>query len=167
VPLTKSKNKCPFAPDQIVKATKTFATERDIVHVGDEYRGGDPVVQRNWSAFIDAKTLPREMPGFWESVPVPDAAKPEGIEIRTSPLAGVPQHRLVRATSSFWFDGGYAPGSPGAKSGKPSGRGWGIDIGQLMEISNPVVRAHPEAFEWPARPVTLADVDRLTREEVS
>jgi hypothetical protein len=169
VPLTKSKNKNPFTADQVVKATRTFATERDSVHVGDEFRGNDPVVERNWTAFVDAGTLPREMPNFWDEVPVPPSPSPAdvGIAIGTSPLAHVEPHRLVRATSSFWFDQGFAPGSVGEKSGRPSGFGWGIQIGQLLEITHPVVRQHPEAFVFPERPVTLEEVKRLSNEEVN
>jgi hypothetical protein len=76
----------------------------------------------------------------------------------------VPPERLVRATASFWVDAGWAPGSPGEKSGKPTGRGWGIQTGQLVEVTNPVVAQHPECFEFVRRTVTLADVERITRE---
>jgi hypothetical protein len=102
------------------------------------------------------------MPNFWNELPAPPKHGDSTIQIGTSSLAHVSPERLVRARASFWFDGGFAPGSPGAKTGKPSGFGWGISIGQLCEISNPVVRAHPEHFEFPRRDVTLADVERLT-----
>jgi hypothetical protein len=70
---TLSRNKKnPFAHDQAVKATKTFAWSGGVVHAGDLYRGGDPTVEANWSAFVDAETLPSEMPNMWDSVPVPD-----------------------------------------------------------------------------------------------
>jgi hypothetical protein len=158
--LSKSK-KNPFGPTQAVKATRTFAWSGGVVHAGDLYRGGDPTVEKNWSAFVDAETLPSEMPNMWDELPPPPDHRDATIQIGTSPLAHVSPERLVRARASFYFDAGWAPGSAGEKSGKPSGFGSAIALGQLVEISNPVVRANPGAFVFPEREVTLADVERL------
>jgi hypothetical protein len=162
----KSKKRNPFDPSQPVKATRTFAWSGGVVHAGDLHRGGDLIVERNWTAFVDAGTLDSELPNMWNELPPPPDHLDSAIQIGTSPLAHVAPERLVRARSSFYFDAGHAPGSPGAESGKPSGFGTAIAIGQLVEISAPVVRAHPEHFEFPTRQCTLADIERLTREEV-
>ena len=68
----------------------------------------------------------------------------------------------ARSTSGY---GGFAPGSPGAKSGRPSGYGSAVRIGQVFDVLTPIVRQHPEWFRWVERDVTLADLDRLERLE--
>jgi hypothetical protein len=163
---TLSRNKKnPFAPDQAVKATKTFGWEGGVVHAGDLYRGGDQTVEKNRSAFVDADTLPSEMPNMWDELPAPPDHRDSTIQIGTNSLAHVSPERLVRARASFYFDAGWAPGSAGEKSGKPSGFGSAIAIGQLVEVSHPAVRANPGAFVFPEREVRPEDVERLTREE--
>jgi hypothetical protein len=150
-------------PDRILVCTMDFGTTDRVVKRGERVRARDPIVgDGRW--FVDAETPESEWPNMWHELPAPPdhRATESAIRIGTSPLANVPPHLLVRATSSFWFDGGWAPGSPGEKSGKRSGFGWAINVGQLVEISNPAVRAHPEHFEWPRRDVTLADVERLS-----
>jgi hypothetical protein len=158
------KKKPKFRPDQIVVATRTFATADAVVHVGEKYRGGDPLVVANHTAFIDGNTLPSERPNFWNEMPPPPEHE-DSIRVGKSAVADVPPDRLVRSRASFWFDAGFAPGSQGEKSGKISGFGTSISIGQLVDISSPVVRQHPQHFEWPRRDVTLADVERLTSED--
>jgi hypothetical protein len=68
---TLRKDKNPFAPDQIVMATKTLAYEGGVIHAGEKYRGSDPAVEANWTAFVDADTLPHELPNMWASMPSP------------------------------------------------------------------------------------------------
>jgi hypothetical protein len=157
--LSKSKN--PFRPDQVVKATKTFATDKHIVHVGEEYRGNDPIVVENWSAFVDAGTLDREMPNFWDTVPVPpDHRSPVQVQEQT-----IPVHRQVRSRVDMYWDGGYAPDSPGAKTGRPSGFGTALRMGQVLDVGDEIVRRNPSWFIWPEREVSAADVERLSRSE--
>ena len=162
---TIKKSKCPFASDQVVVAVKTFATERGVVHVGDKFRGGDPVVLESWTAFVDGDTLPNEMPNFWTDL-VPDPPD-HSIPVPPNPLADVPPHRLVRATANFWWDAGWAPGSEGATRfpNRPTSRGWGIQAGTLVEITHPAVQASPQHFEFPRRDVTLADIERALAED--
>ena len=164
MPKTLKRNKCPFTAEQRVRAWQSFATEAGTIRAGDVLRGDDPVVLEHWRWFESVDTPTAEAKNFWSELPAPPDHREPGIEIGTSSLAHVPAERLVRAVSAFWFDQGWSPGSPGEKSGRPSGFGWGIQIGQLFEISNPVVKANPSAFVWPERPVTLADVERITSE---
>jgi hypothetical protein len=43
--------------------------------------------------------------------------------------------------------------------------GSAIRRGQILDVLDPRVAAHPERFEWIARPDKLEDIERLTREE--
>jgi hypothetical protein len=108
-PLSK-KNQNPFAPDELVTATKTFAYEDGVVHAGQHYRGGDPAVVANWSAFEAGEKLPHELPNMWDAVPVPEHASPL---VPTVPIAG---HRQMRSMVDVFTDGGWAPGSAGSRS---------------------------------------------------
>jgi hypothetical protein len=164
--LSKSKTKCPYGPDDVVRAVRTFATARGVVRKGERYRGDDPIVLEAWSAFVPGETLDSELENLWHSLPEPPDHRDSQIQIGTSPLANVPPERLVRSRASFYTDAGHAPGSPGEQSGRPSGYGTAIAVGQLVSIDHPVVRSNPSAFVFPEREVTLADVERLTREEV-
>jgi hypothetical protein len=37
-------------------------------------------------------------------------------------------------------------------------------VGQICDIDNPIVRVHPERFEFPARDVTIEDVEPMSEE---
>jgi hypothetical protein len=39
------------------------------------------------------------------------------------------------------------------------------DQGQILDVLNPLVRQHPEWFEWPRRDVSLADIERIEKHE--
>jgi hypothetical protein len=153
--------KVPFAPDQVVVATRTFATEETVVHVGEKYRGGDPVVVANHTAFVDGETLPGEMPNFWEELPAPpehDASA--GFNIRVQPSTEIPLHRQVRSKVEYFFPMQWAPGSAGERRGIPPPFGSALHKGQIKDVCDPVVRAHPDWFEFPARDVRLEDIER-------
>jgi hypothetical protein len=79
----------------------------------------------------------------------------------------IPPYRQVRSTVSAFWDGGHAPGSPGAKAGRPSGFGHALRIGQVLDVFSPVVRANPSWFVWVEREVSPADIERLERLEGS
>jgi hypothetical protein len=157
----------PYKADDRVKAWQSFATATAIVRVGDVHRGDDEVVRKHWPYFQPVDTPTAEQKNIWSEMPAPpDHHDHPGVNVGTNSLANVPPERLVRATSSFWTNEGYAPGSHGEKAGlPPTGRGWGISVGQVVEISHPLVAAHPECFEFIRRTVTAADVERLTRGE--
>jgi hypothetical protein len=86
MPALKRKAGNPFKPDEIVKAERTFAYADGVVHVGERFRGGDPVVVANWSAFVPDETLPQEMENFWRDMPPPPdhRATESAIKIGTS-----------------------------------------------------------------------------------
>jgi hypothetical protein len=165
--VTTRRKKCPYSADEIVVAWQSFGTADAVIKAGDKFRGDDPLVLEHWPWFQPEGTPTAEGKNIWSEMPPPPEHEDPKITIVTSSLANVPPERLVRARTNFWFDTGWSPGSVGEKSGRISGRGWGINIGQLVEISNPVVRANPGAFVFPEREVTLADVERLTSEEVN
>ena len=48
--LTRSKNQSPFEAGQVVVAVRTFAWEGGTVRQGEKFRGGDQVVEANWTA---------------------------------------------------------------------------------------------------------------------
>jgi hypothetical protein len=164
-PTLKKKPTNPYGPDDRVRAWQSFAHATGTVRAGDVLRGDDELVRQHWPWFEPVDTPTAEKRNIWAEMPAPPDHRDSKFQVGTNPLANVPPERLVRAKAFFWFDGGWAPGSPGEKSGKPSGFGWAINVGDLVEISNPVVRAHPEVFEFPRRDVTLADIERLTRDE--
>jgi hypothetical protein len=74
---TLSRNKNPFAPHQIVRAVRTFAHQDGVVHIGEEFRGGDPVVEANWSAFVPGETLDQELENVFDVLPEPPQHAPE------------------------------------------------------------------------------------------
>jgi hypothetical protein len=78
----------------------------------------------------------------------------------------LPLDRCVRARQSFFVDMGFAPGSPGTRQQRLgiSGFGRSIQEGQLVLITDPIVRAHPEYFETVPRLLTREDVERHCRE---
>ena len=65
----------------------------------------------------------------------------------------------VRATAGFFWHMPFVPGSPGAERGGAarSGVGRSIQPGQLLPITDPVVRLHPEHFETVSRPLRPED----------
>jgi hypothetical protein len=83
----------------------------------------------------------------------------EANDVKIGPSLDPEEFCLARA--SFYWDGGHAPGSPGAKSGRPSGFGRAIRIGQWVPRSDPIVRLHPEHFETIPRQLTLEDLPEL------
>ena len=146
--LKKQKPSFPEGCSSVVAIT-SFSHEGGVVNTGDEFPGDHPLPAANPSWFCDAETPTKELPNTWTNLmPDPPDHRPPA---RTS--APIPPERLVRSRASFWFDGGFAAGSLGEKSGKISGFGWGISIGQLVEITNSAVQAHPDCFEWPTRDV--------------
>lgn len=167
MPTLSKKNRNPYGPDDRVRAWQSFGTATGTVGVGDVHRGDDAIVAEHWPWFQPVDTPTAEVKNVWsEMPPPPDHRDHPGVDVETNPLADVPPERLVRATSAFWQNEGFAPGSFGEKAGlPPTGRGWGIAVGQVVEISHPLVRQHPEAFEFIRRAVTLADVERLTAED--
>ena len=76
-------------------------------------------------------------------------------------VASIPPHRQVRSTVNVWFDGGFAPGSDGAKSGRPSGFGTAIMIGKIYDALSPHVRENPSFYRWVERDVLPEDLERL------
>lgn len=148
----------PFKPDQVVTATKTFAYAGGVIHRGDRYRGSDQAVEENWSIFLAGELLPHELPPR-EEPPVFDH------QPHVQVLPSIPPHRQVKSTVNAYFDGGFAPGSPGARSGRPSGFGSAITIGRIDDALDPRVRNHPEWFSWVERIVRPEDLDRLERAE--
>jgi hypothetical protein len=169
MPALKTKSTNPYKPTDRVRASQSFGTATGTVREGDVFRGDDPIVVEHWPWFQPVDVPTHERKTIWTEAPGPPdhPAGDPSITIHTNSLAHVSPHRLVRATRSFWFDRGWAPGSPGEKSGKISGFWWGINVGQLVEVSSPVVAAHPESFEFPARTCTREDVERLAREGVN
>jgi hypothetical protein len=120
MPKLLGKDKCPFEPNQVVKATRTFAWSGGVVHVGEEYRGGDPTVLANWSAFVDGGTLPSEMPNFWDEMPPPPEHRAP-ITIQTLTIA---VHRQVRSVVDAFFPGHWAEAAPAPRAARcrPSAR---------------------------------------------
>jgi hypothetical protein len=162
MPITKRKDKNPFAADQIVKATRTFAWEGGTVLRGETYRGNHPAVEAGWSAFVDGDVLDSELENFWNEMPPPPTHAPpvtvQSIEI--------PIHRRVECMVDVARQMEWAPGSPGEKSGgkAPSGM---VELrrGQILDVLSEPVRRHPEWFQWPERHVLAEDVERAERLE--
>jgi hypothetical protein len=157
------KTKHPFAEDQVVIATKTFATESDVVHAGEKYRGGDRVVRENHSAFVDGDTLPSELPNFWNELPPPPAPEQSktGFRVTVTPSTTIPVHRQVKSRVDHFFPSQWAPSSAGEKSGVPPPFGTALSKGQVKDILDPIVVANPSWFEFPARDILSEDIERL------
>jgi hypothetical protein len=77
----------------------------------------------------------------------------------------IPPHRLVVSRVDVYQDGGYAPGSQGAKSGRPSGFGGAVRRGQTFDILSPVVAEHVDWLEIPRRDLLPEDIERARRLE--
>lgn len=147
-------------PEHWYIAIEPIAGETRTVKQGDRLSGSDPLVAGNRRSFVDEAVPPEQRPNLWHLVddPVPE---PPHVLIHSS---AIPQHRQVRSTVDVWWDGGHAPGSPGAKSGRPSGFGTALRRGQILDALNPVVRQNPSWFVFPQRDVHIDDIERLERE---
>jgi hypothetical protein len=155
-------------PDQILVATQDFATESRVIHRGERVRANDPVVgDGRW--FVTEETPESERPNFWNDLPAPPPQTPSaGFDVSVKSIE-IPVHRQVVARESLWFQGGWAPGSFGEQrqkrgDGPPPPSGSSLRKGAVRDIADPVVRAHLEWFEWPTRPVTAEDIERLGEE---
>jgi hypothetical protein len=155
-------------PDQILVATQDFATESRVVHRGERVRANDPIVgDGRW--FVPEETPESEMPNLWKEMPAPPAPVPSpGFNVSVGSI-DIPVYRRVVAREDLWFQGAWAPGSIGEQrqrrgEGPPPPFGSTLRKGAVRDISDPVVRRHLEWFEWPARPVTLEDIERMREE---
>ena len=157
MPVLKSK-KNPFGPDQTVRATRTFACEQGTVRKGERYRGSDPIVQENWSAFVDGDTLDSELENEWESLPAPPEY-PSPIITGTA----IAPHRQVRSTVDVFMPMPWAPGSEGSRRRVPPPFGGALTRGKILDILDPIVVEHPSWFETITRELTPEDVARAQR----
>jgi hypothetical protein len=155
-------------PDQILVATQSFATETRVVHRGERVRANDPIVgDGRW--FVPEETPESERPNMWTEMESPPAPVPSpGFNVSVRSIE-IPVHRRVVARESLWFQGSWAPGSIGEQrqrsgGGPPPPFGSSLVKGAIRDICDPIVRRHLEWFEWPARPVELADIERLGKE---
>jgi hypothetical protein len=148
------------APKTMIAIT-TFSTQHDTVHEGDVFAADDPLVTGNPSWFCDADTPTRDRPNVWRDMPPPpeQVASP-GFNVQVQSIQ-IPPHRQVRSKVFTWTPAQWAPGSPGAKRGAPPPFGSAVKVGQIFDIGHPLVRAHPERFEFPLRDVTAEDVERM------
>jgi hypothetical protein len=149
---------------ETVVATMTFATQHRTVHEGDVFAAGDPLVTSNPSWFAAADTPTSELPNMWQDMPAPpeQVASP-GFNVQVQSIQ-IPPHRQVRSKVSTWTPAQWAPGSPGAERGAPPPFGSAVRVGQVFDVGHPLVRAHPERFEFPLRDVTIEDVERMSKE---
>jgi hypothetical protein len=115
---TISKSKNPFRADATVRAKRTFAHQNGVVHIGEEYRGGDPVVEANWTAFVDGATLDQELENPFDALPPPPQHAPP---VQVTSIS-IPVHRQVRCLVDAWVPVTWAPDSPGSRSGTPDPR---------------------------------------------
>ena len=161
---TLKKQKPPFPEGSTVVAITSFSYGDGVVNTGDEYPGDHPLPVANPSWFCDAATPVKERPNTWtDLVPDPPSHRPP-----VSFLEPIPPHRQVRAIVDTWGPTPWAPGSPGeqARGGiAPPPYGGGLVRGRAYDALDPVVRQHPERFEWPRRDVTIEDLERLERSE--
>lgn len=158
MPMLSKKNRNPFASDQIVRAVRTFAHQDGVVHIGEQYRGGDPVVAANWSAFVPGETLDQELENPFDVLPPPPQHAPD-VAVQT---IQIPPHRQVRCTVDVAAPLAWSPGSPGARSGTPPPFArTHVRRGQLLDALHPIVRQHPDWFRWPERDVLLEDIERM------
>ena len=160
--LSKSKTKSPFSPDEVVWSTMTFAWEGGVVRAGERFRGGDPVVEKNWSAFVGGEALDQELPNVFDELPPPpDHAPPAAVQ-----TISIPAHRQVHSLVAVSAPMRWSPDSPGAKSGVPPPFATTtLRQGQIVDALHPIVREHPSWFRWPARDVSLGDIERMERLE--
>ena len=159
---TLSKNKNPFKPDQVVKATRTFAWAGGVIHAGETYRGSDPAVVAGWNAFVDGETLDQELENPFDVLPAPPQHVPE-VAVQT---IQIPPYRQVRCIVDVTVPVRWAADSPGAKSGVPAPfiRS-NLRVGQICDVLTDIVKEHPSWFVWPQRDVTAEDIGRMERLE--
>jgi HK97 family phage prohead protease len=139
--------KRPFPADALVTATMTFATQDREVHIGDTFRSDDVLVVGNPSWFALSDTPSGDMPTMWSTLPEPPRHRPEPPAPDTRPM--------VRAVADLYLDAGFSgEGKPG-----PSGFGTAVRRGQLVPLDAAIVKAAPQNFEHPPRPVTPDDFE--------
>jgi hypothetical protein len=148
-------------PEKLYVAVMPFATDTRTVAQGERLRGDDPFVTANPDAFYEEGTPPEQRPNLWDFIDDPPEFEHPNVIIPAS----IAPHRQVESLVNVWFDGGHAPGSPGAASGRPSGFGTALRIGQVLDALDPIVRQNPGWFRWPARDVRLEDIEHLERLE--
>jgi hypothetical protein len=160
--MTSKLKKKPAGPDpaKMYVAIESIAGAERTVKMGEELPGSDPYVSGNPRSFIDASVPPEERPNFWHLVHDPE---PEPPRVIIPP--GVPPWRQVESTVDVFWDGGFAPDSPGAKSGRPSGFGTAIRMGQVFDVLSSIVKQNPNWFCFPRRDVRIEDIERLERIE--
>jgi hypothetical protein len=150
--------------NEILIATKTYATGDRVVHRGERLRASDPAVDLSCS--VPDGTPESEWPNIWEEMPEPPQHAPE-IAVET---IQIPPHRQVRSLVDVSAPLRWSPDSPGAKSGVPPPFArTQLRQGQLVDALHPIVREHVDWFSWPERHVLLEDIERLEqleREEV-
>jgi hypothetical protein len=145
-------------------ATTTFGTQHGVVHEGDVFAGDDPLVTANPSWFCPADTPTHERPNIWTDMPPPPEQVPSpGFNVPVQSIQ-IPPHRQVQSKVFTWTPAQWAPGSAGAKRGAPPPFGSAVKVGQVFDIGHPLVREHPERFEFPLRNVTIEDVERMSEE---
>jgi hypothetical protein len=147
-------------PEKTYIALEPIAGETRTVKQGERLPGSDPFVIGNFRSFYDAETPVGQRPNFWHLVDDPPEPEPH-VNIPPS----IPPHRQVKSVVDVWWDGGHAPGSPGAASGRPSGFGTALRRGQVVDVFDPVVRQNPSWFRWVEREVSPDDIGRLERWE--
>ena len=162
MPVTKRKDQNPFGPDDVVRATRTFAWEGGVVHQGERLRGNDPAVDAGWSAFVSGDTLDHELENMWEQMPEPPShAPPVTVQSIT-----IPVHRQVVCHVDVSRQMQWAPDSPGARSdGTPPFAITELRRGQILDVLDERVSVHPEWFRWIERDVSHDDVERFHRFE--
>ena len=158
----------PYRDAPVVTAVDSFAGGDGIViQAGSKYRGDDPVVEAHWGVFREGDLMPNEI----ALIALDARAEPvEYVDERFRIGQGVtpPPHRQVVALADTFTPLPFAPGSPGASSRMPippAPFGTGIKKGRVYDVLDPVVRQHPELFEFSRRDVTLADIERIARTE--
>ena len=160
MPTRSKKNSNPFAPDQVVRATRTFAWDGGVVHKGEKYRGGDPAVVAGWSAFVDGETLDQELENVFEALPPPPQHDPP-VHVQST---GIPAWRQVVCMVDTQVPVQWAPDSPGAASGAPPPFVRSLlRRGQILDALSDIVRQNPHWFRWPERDVTPEDIERLEK----
>jgi hypothetical protein len=162
MPQLKKKTTNPFAPDQIVRATRAYAWSGRVVHKGEKYRGGDPAVVAGWNAFVPGETLDQELENPWAELPPPPEHAPP-IQVGGT---SIPVHRQVRCMVDAAVPVRWAPDSPGSQSRTPPPllRSQ-LRSGQIVDVLSDVVRKNPSWFRWIERDVTAEDVERMERHE--
>jgi hypothetical protein len=158
MPTLPRKNRNPFGKDEVVRATRTFAWSGGTVRAGEGYRGGDPVVEANWSAFVPGETLDQELENPWDALPPPPQHAPP-VHVQSS---SIPVHRQVRCIVDASVPMQWAPDGPGSRSGTPPPflRSQ-LRQGQIFDVLDEHVRRNPGWFRWIERDVTAEDVERM------